>query len=299
VTRRNVLAVVLWMIGALFAFSTIAVSVRSLSRTLALFDILALRNVIGLILLVGWAAVRPPLRAEIKTRRLPLHLVRNVVHFGGTYAWTVGLTLLPLATVFALEFTTPAWVALLAALLLRERFTTGRVISIACGFIGVLVILRPGIAALTPASFVVLVCALLFALTSIATKALTTTDSTFTILFWMNAIQLPLNLVGSSPGLWLTLDASHVVPVVGVGLGGLCSHLCLTNAFRHGDAMMVIPLDFLRIPLIALIGWRFYGEALDPIVFAGAAIIIAGIIWNLRDEATRAVAATTPSGSQP
>ena len=81
---------------------------------------------------------------------------------------------------WALEFTTPAWVALLAALLLRERFTTGRVISIACGFIGVLVILRPGIAALTPASFVVLVCALLFALTSIATKALTTTDSTFT-----------------------------------------------------------------------------------------------------------------------
>ena len=74
--------------------------------------------------------------------------------------------------------------------------------------------------------------------------------------------------------------------MLGVALAGLSSHYCLTNAFRHGDATIVVPLDILRIPLIALIGWSFYGEALDGFVFAGAAIIVAGIFWNLRAEAS-------------
>src|SRR5262249_10615920 len=74
-----------------------------------------------------------------------------------------------------------------------------------------------------------------------------------------------------------------------VGISGLASHYCLANAFRWGDASVVVPLDFLRIPLIAVVGWWLYGERLDVFVFAGAALIITGILWNLRSEAARAV----------
>jgi drug/metabolite transporter (DMT)-like permease len=287
VTQRNVIAVVLWMIGTLVSFSATAVGVRALSGALSVFEILALRNAAGVAILLALVLPQPVLRAGLRPRRFPLHLLRNTVHFGATYAWALGITLLPLATVFALEFTTPIWVALLAVLFLRERLTAGRIASIVLGFAGVLIVLRPGLEALQPGAFVVLACALGFAVTTIATKKLTATETTFSILVWMNLIQLPLNLLGSAPTFWTKLDWSHALPLVGVCVGGLSSHYCLTNAYRHGDAVMVVPLDFLRLPLIALAGWQLYGEALDPFVFLGSGIIIAGILWNLRAEARR------------
>lgn len=284
-TRYNVAAVILWMVGTLVSFSATALSVRVLSQSIGVFDILTCRSAAGVAICLALALVRPKLLADLRPRRVRLHLARNAVHFLGTYTWTVGLTLLPLATVFALEFTTPAWVALLAVLVLRERMTRSRAASILAGVAGVVVILRPGVEALQPASLVVLASAVAFAITTIATKKLTATESTFSILLWMNAMQLPLNLAGSDPAFWMKLDATHIWPLLGICIGGLSSHYCLTNAYRHGDATMVVPLDFLRLPLIALIGWRFYGEALDPFVFLGSLFIIAGILWNLRAEA--------------
>ncbi|MFL5006948.1 MAG: EamA family transporter, partial [Microvirga sp.] len=152
---------------------------------------------------------------------------------------------------------------------------------------GVLVVLRPGLETLQAGAFVVLAAALGFAATAIATKTLTATETTFSILLWMNLIQLPLNLIGSAPAFWTRLDVAHLWPVIGVCVGGLSSHWCLTNAYRHGEAMMVVPLDFLRLPLIAVVAWLLYGEALDVFVFLGSAIIIFGIILNLRAEAQR------------
>ena len=284
-TQRNVLTVVLWMAGALVSFSATAVAVRALARTLALFEILALRNAAGIAILVALALPQPALRASVRPRRFVLHLTSNLIHFAATYAWALGVTLLPLATVFALEFTAPAWVALLAVLFLHERMTATRAASIGLGFAGVLVVLRPGLESLQAGAFVVLAAALGFAATAIATKTLTATETTFSILLWMNLIQLPLNLLGSAPAFWTRLDAAHLWPVIGVCVGGLSSHWCLTNAYRHGEAIMVVPLDFLRLPLIAVVAWLLYGEGLDVFVFLGSAIIIGGIVWNLRAEA--------------
>jgi drug/metabolite transporter (DMT)-like permease len=196
-------------------------------------------------------------------------------------AWAKGITLLPFATVFALEFTTPIWVALFAVLLLGERMTGSRAGSIVLGFAGVLAIVRPGFESFQPAAFLVLGSAIGFATTSIVTKKLITTETTFTILFWMNLIQFPLNLAGSDLTFLARLEWIHTLPVLGIVTSGLASHFCLTNAFRAGDAIIVMPLDFLRIPLIAFVGWTFYGESLDAIVFFGAGLIIAGIVWNL------------------
>jgi drug/metabolite transporter (DMT)-like permease len=116
------------------------------------------------------------------------------------------------------------------------------------GLIGVLVILRPGIASFNPATVLVLTAAFGYAVTMITTKQLTATETTFGIIFWMAVIQFPLSLLGSNPSAFLHLKPHHIFPTVGVGIGGLTSHFCLSNAFRCGDATLVVPLDFMRIP---------------------------------------------------
>jgi drug/metabolite transporter (DMT)-like permease len=116
---------------------------------------------------------------------------------------------------------------------------------------------------------------------------LTASETTFGIVFWMSVIQLPLSLLGSDLTVFLHLEMRHILPAIGVGIAGLTSHYCLSNAFRAGDASLVVPLDFMRIPLIAVVGWAFYGERLDIFVLLGALIIVVGVLWNLRSETVR------------
>jgi drug/metabolite transporter (DMT)-like permease len=291
VVTNKLARVVLWMIGALLSFSVMAVSIRELSHGgLSIFEILAIRSGVALIVLLVLLAVRPELRIHTRPQRMGLNFLRNTVHYASQFAWAVSLTMLPLAMVFALEFTMPAWTALLAIWLLSERMTPSRIGVVVFGLIGVLVILRPGIAAFNPAAGLVLMAAFGYAITMIATKKLTATQSTFSIVFWMAVIQFPLSLLGSDPAILIHGDLynlRHILPAIGVGVGGLTSHYCLSNAFRAGDATLVVPLDFMRIPLIAVVGWAFYGERLDIFVLVGALIIIAGVLWNLRAEHVR------------
>ena len=286
-TPPRLVPVVLWMTGALLSFSAMAVSIRELWRTLAIFEILAVRNAAGIVILLTIGLARPALLRTVSTRHFWLHLMRNGVHYVSQYLWATGLTLLPLATVFALEFTMPAWTTLLAVFFLGERMTPSRIGAVILGFIGVLVIIRPGLESFRPAAFLVLLAAFGYAITLTTTKRLTATDTTFGIVVWMNIMQLPMNLAGSDPFFVLKIGTADLVPLIALGVAGLSSHYCLSNAFRAGDASLVVPLDFLRIPLIALVGWSLYGESLDIYVFAGAGLIISGVLWNLRAEAIR------------
>jgi drug/metabolite transporter (DMT)-like permease len=288
VTDRDLLRVILWMTGALLSFSAMAVSVRGLATTLRVFEILTIRTASGLAILLAIGLARPDLLRAVTLRRAPLQLARNVIHFGAQYLWMLSVTLLPLATVFALEFTMPAYAAILAVVFLGEKVTMGRIGVVVLGFVGVLVILRPGIASFNPAALLVLAAAFGFAVSLVQTKALTTSETTYAIVLWMNAVQLPLALMGSEPKNFLNLGAAQALPLLGVAVCGLTSHFCLTQAFRSGDATVVVPLDFMRIPLIAFVGWWLYGEALDAYVFAGAGLIVLGISWNLRAEAIQA-----------
>ena len=280
--------VVLWMIGALLSFSIMAVSIRELSRAgLSIFEILAIRSGVALLVLLSLLAVRPEMRLHAVPRRMGLHLFRNTIHYASQFSWALSLTMLPLATVFSLEFTMPAWTAVLAVWFLHERMNASRLGVVVLGLIGVLVILRPGIAGFNPAAILVLLAAFGYAITMITTKKLTITETTFAIIFWMAVIQFPLSLIGSDPAAFLNIDTRHILPAIGVGTAGLTSHYCLSNAFRSGDATLVVPLDFMRIPLIAVVGWAFYGEQLDLFVLLGALIIVSGVLWNLRSEVAR------------
>ncbi|HKS63177.1 MAG TPA: DMT family transporter [Xanthobacteraceae bacterium] len=280
----NVPAAILWMVGTLLAFSLMAISVRQLGRILNLYELLMVRSVGGLVILLIVMAAQPALFGTLAMRKPGMHLLRNGAHFVANLGWTNAVIVMPLATVFAIEFLMPVWAGLLAVLFLGERFTVSRAGSIAMGFLGVLIILRPGIEAFQPAALGVLLASLGYAVSNIGTKKLIPVQSTIAILFWMNVMQAVMALVGSDLAFPLRLDAHHWTWVIGIAVGGTAAHYCLTNALRVADAMVVIPLDFLRIPLIAFVGWMFYAERLDLLVFVGAAIIVAGIMWNLRAE---------------
>ena len=293
------------MTGALVSFSVSAVAVRALSNKLTTFEILSVRSGFGLFFMLALILIQPALRHEVSTRRMPMHLWRNTTHLLGQYVWVLAITLLPLATVFALEFTMPMWVALLAVPMLGEKLSVARVGSVIVGFLGVLVIVRPGHESFQPAALLVLCAAFSFALSLIATKQLTANVGTFTIIFWMNALQFPVTLLvpvifmGGDLLFIAKLGWAELIPAVALGASGLTSHYCLTNAFRSGDASVVVPIDFLRIPLIAVVGYLLYGESLDVFVFLGAALIVCGVLWNLRAESRRPGPPHPPTGLGP
>jgi drug/metabolite transporter (DMT)-like permease len=289
--------VVLWMTGTLLSFSVMAVAVRELSRDCSIFEILTIRSSLGLLITLAIGLIRWPLLREATPRRIDLHVLRNGAHVASQFVWALALTLLPLATVFALEFTMPLWTTLLAAIFLRERLTPSRVGAVVCGFIGVAIILRPGLGGFKPAALLVLAAAFGYAASNIATKKLTAIQSTFTIVLWMNIMQLPITFAGSDPMFFLKLNSANALAVLGVGISGLTAHFCLTNALANGDASVVIPLDFMRLPLIAFVGWALYSEPLDWPVLIGAAAIFGGVLWNLNSEAqTRRVVVPVPGG---
>jgi drug/metabolite transporter (DMT)-like permease len=272
------------MVGTLLSFSAMAVSVRQLGGVLNLFEILMVRSIGGLLVLLAVMIPQPHLFRELVLRRPLTHLIRNGTHFLSSIGWSYAVITLPLATVFAIEFMMPVWAGILAVLLLGERFTISRGGSILLGFAGVLVIMRPGLEAFQPAALAVLGASFGYAVSNIATKKLVPVQHTIAILFWMNVMQAAMALIETDPSFPTRLHGWQWVAAAGVALSGAFAHYCLTNALRVADAIVVIPLDFLRIPLIAFIGWMFYAEKLDLLVFAGAGIIVSGIVWNLRAE---------------
>jgi drug/metabolite transporter (DMT)-like permease len=279
--RASLAAAVGWMLAAVLALTAMGVAGRELSGELWPAEIVFFRNCIGLAAILGLS-----LRyggGILRTRRLALHGARNVVHFAAQVGWYVGLAYLPLAEVFSIEFTAPIWTALMAALFLGERLTLTRLIAVLLGFAGTVIILRPGAGAVAPAALAVLAASVGYAFAYVTTKALTATDSPLTILFYMNLIQLPLAF-GMSALDWVTPSPALWPWVMVTGLAGLASHYCLARAFAHAEAGFVAPLDFLRLPLAALIGWLAYGEAVDAFLAAGAVAILLANGLNLRGQ---------------
>ncbi len=270
----------LWMLGAVVALTAMAVAGRELSAELSTFQILFFRSLVGLVVIgvlvqrTGWSRVR--------THRLGAHAARNLAHFAGQYGWFLGIALIPLTEVFAIEFTTPMWTAVFAALLLRERLTPLRAAGTVVGFLGTIVILRPGLDAVSLGALWVLGAALAYAFAHTMTKRLSSTESPLSILFYMSALQLPLGLVPALVRGWVWPSIPAWPWVLVVSLAGLLGHYCLARAFRLADASVVVPIDFLRLPLVAALGYLLYREPLDPWVTIGAAIVVAGTWLTLR-----------------
>ncbi|QDA35977.1 DMT family transporter (plasmid) [Paracoccus liaowanqingii] len=261
----------IWMGLSMVSFIAMSVGSREMAETLSIRQVLFFRALVGLfvILAVG-RAVFPEIR---RMQQVPLHLARNVVHFTAQYFWTIGIVLLPLASVFALEFTMPIWVTLFAWLLLREKVSRQRLLATAGGFIGVLVIVRPGIGMVDPAAGLVLIAAAGYGLSLIMVKRLTGHCSPGAIVVWMILIQLPLGLIAALTD-WRPVHVTDVPWMLVAGIGALSAHFCQAQALKRLEASVVIPIDFLRVPMAAVVGFYAYGEAIDLWVFLGGGIIL-------------------------
>jgi drug/metabolite transporter (DMT)-like permease len=165
-------------------------------------------------------------------------------------------------------------------LILGERLNRGRIVMLALGLAGILIIVKPGVEPVSPAALVMLVGSFAYAATMIATKRLAGNDTAFAVLFYMSAIQVPLGLIPALPG-WITPGLADLPWIVAVGASGLSAHFCLTRALRAADAIVVVPIDFLRLPLIAVVGMLFYGEPLEFSILLGAAVIFAGTYFSI------------------
>ena len=269
------------MLGAVLSFAAMAIAVRELQRHMGTLQILALRT--GMTLVIVVALVAGHGMAAVATRRFALHATRAIVHLAGQYCWMYAIGALALATVFAIEFTMPVWTALLAAAFLGERLTQGRLVQLVLGLVGVTIILRPGLGAFHPAALVMLLGSLFYAGNMIFTKRLSATDTALAVTFWMSAVQLPVTLVAALPS-WVAPQLADVPWIVVIGAGSFAAHYSMTRAMKLADATVVVPIDFIRLPLIAVVGALFYAEPFDPLVLVGAAVIFAGTYYSLRRE---------------
>lgn len=273
---------VAWMAGALVSFSLIGIGARELSGGIPVFETLFFRSVLGLVLVVSVLAATGGLK-QIPSQRLGLHVTRNLFHFAGQYGWFVGIGLLPLAEVFALEFTVPVWTALIAAVFLKEKVSLRTGASVALGILGVLVIVRPGVEIVDLASLLVLGSAVCYAICHTATKAMSSSESPFNILFYMCLVQLPIGLFLALPD-WVWPQGIQWFWLVVLGIAAMTGHYCMAAAMAYADVTKVVTLDFLRLPLIALVGVFFYAEDFDIFLLLGGSLMLAGNLVNGRTQ---------------
>ena len=273
-----------WMTGTVVSFSAMAVSGREISFELDTFEIMLFRSIIGLIIVLLLATLFKT-RHEINTQKLSSHFFRNISHFTGQNLWFYALTLIPFAQLFAFEFSVPLWVMLAAPLLLGERLTSIRIISILIGFLGILIITRPWLAGLAPGIIPAALCAICFAFSVIFTKQLTQSVSITCILFWLTSMQLLMAIICAGYDGNISLPSStNFIWIIIIGIGGLLAHFCITKALQLAPATLVTPIDFCRLPVIAAIGYVFYNEALDIFIIGGAVIIFIANYINIWSE---------------
>lgn len=270
-----------WMLGAIASFTLMAVAGRAIQAEMNTFELMLYRSAIGCAVICGVIAARGGF-GLVRTAHPGLHTARNLFHFTGQNLWFFAVTLLPLGQLAALEFTNPIWVALLAPALLGEPLTRARIMAVGCGFTGVLVVAQPGLAPLGIGHAAVIAAAFCFALNTIFTRQIMTFDGVLCVLFWMTLSQSAMALAFALPGGVPWPSAALWPWIVVVALTGLAAHYCLTSALGHAPAGVVAPMEYLRLPVLAVLGALAYGEPLQAAVFVGAVLIIAGNMIGLR-----------------
>ena len=274
-----------WMALSITSFLAMSVAGRATTAELNVFQVLELRSVIGFFILLPLVLMSGGF-AAMRTERPLAHVARNVIHYTGQAAWLYALTLIPLAVLISIEFTTPIWTAILAVSFLGEKLSRPRLAAIVLGLIGVVVIVRPGVGSIDPGHLVVLGAAVCFGISLVLVKSLTRTDSVVRIIFWMLVIQSAVGLV---PALyeWRNPSLALWPWIFVIAFTGMSSHFCLARALVYADATIISPMDFLRVPLSALVGWLLYSEQIDIFTAGGALLILMGNLLNLQRKAPK------------
>ena len=274
----------LWMMGAVVSFTLMAVAGREVLHELDTFEVMMYRSLMGICIVLIFSKVAGTVN-EINVQQLTLHLTRNITHFIGQNLWFFAVTAITLPQLFAFEFSVPIWVALFAPIFLSEKLTKRRLFAALIGFLGILIVARPDNIGVTPGIIAAALCAICFTGTGIATKLLTRTQSITCILFWLTVMQAILGIICAGYDFDISFPSQSSLPwVILIGLAGLLAHFCITKALQLADAIVVYPMDFVRLPLATAVGVLFYNEPIQLLVFVGAAIILGANFLNIISE---------------
>jgi len=265
----NLRGIILMLISTV-AFAAMHAAVRHLSGELHPFEIAFFRNAFGLLVLAPWF-LRYGL-APLRTGRLPLHGLRAGLNIIAMLAFFYALSITPLARVTSLSFTVPIFATLLAMVVLGEVVRLRRWVAMFCGFVGTLIILRPGLAELDQGSLLVLLSAALWACTLIVIKVLSRTDSSITITCYMVVFMAPLSLV---PALWVWQwpTGQQLLWLVAIGVVGTLGQLIMTQALKEAETSVVMPFDFFKMIWASMLGFLFFAEVPTVFIWIGAGII--------------------------
>ena len=268
------------MAGWLACIVVLTVVGREAQREISVFQVMEVRSLLGICLLYPLIRRDGGFRA-MRTGNIGRQILRNTVHYGAQCCWLSALTMIPLAQVISIEFTMPIWTAILAVAFLGERMGVWKTSAVVLGLVGVVIIVRPFGGTVSAGQLIALVAAVGYATSVILVKSLTRTDRVLVIMFWMVVIQSTLGL-GPALATWQWPSAPTWGLLLVIGFCGTYSHYCLTQALLNADATIVVPMDFLRVPLAALTGWLIYMERIDLLTAAGAALILSGNLLNLK-----------------
>lgn len=275
---------VFYMIGAIASFVAMAVAGRAVSFQLDTFEIMLFRSFIGFLLVLGFILVRGEGK-NISRRHMGVHVVRNLFHFSGQNLWFFALTVIPLAQVFALEFTTPLWILILSPLILGERLSRKKISVGLIGFGGALLVAQPAMSGLSLGVISAALAAVGFAGSIVLTKKLTQSETILTVLFYMTLFQLGFGIICAGYDGDIALPSAQNLPwVMLIACAGLAAHFSLTAALSLAPATLIAPIDFIRLPAIVVIGFVFYSEPVDALVILGAGIIFAANYVNILGE---------------
>lgn len=271
----------LWMSGAIVSFSLMAIAGRAVALDLDTFEIMMYRSIVGFLIIVVLTFTLGK-QGDIRFRNLGLHTLRNISHFAGQNLWFYAITVVPLAQVFALEFTSPLWAMFLAVFILNEKLNGTKILSALVGFGGILIVAQPFGQTLEFGMIMAALAAIGFAGSAVFTRLLTRTESVLSILFFLTLMQFFFGLGFAGSDLDIAPPTGQNIPWLAlIAVCGLVAHFCLTTALSIAPAATVMPIDFVRLPVIAFIGMALYAEPLDPFVFLGAVMIFGANYFNI------------------
>lgn len=277
--------VAVWMALAGLAFAAMGGLIKYAARDLHPFEVAFFRCFFGLLWMLPWLTRHGP--RALSTRRLPLYAARAAFGLVGMLSGFYALRFIALADATALSFTAPLFATLGAALILRETVRRRRWTATVLGFVGVLIILRPGVTAVEPAALWTLLAAATTAANMLIVKRLTDTEPTEAVVVWMVLMMTPMTLVAALP-VWQWPTFEQLGVMAALGLCGTLGHLAVTRGFAAGEASLVMSFDYLRMPFAATIGWLAFGELPTVWTFLGGAVIAASAAYIAHREATLA-----------
>lgn len=288
--RGQPMRAALLMLGSTLFFGLMTVAIRLASETLHTFEIAFFRNFFGLMIALPLLLRHGP--GLLKTARLPRYMFRCAIGIASMLAgfWAIGH--LPLAQAVALSYSSPIFVTIAAAVLLRERVRARRWAAVVVGFVGVLVIVRPGTDSFSAGTLVALLAAVLSGIVSIQIKQLSYTEPADRIVLLTTLLWVPMSFLPAST-VWEWPRGIAWVWVIAAGAMGTAGHMLWTRALKLGDVSALTPISFMQLPLVAAAGWWLFREPVDRWTAIGAGVIFAANAYIAHREAQLARRAAT------